>query len=91
MDGSNLSKGVWIYLDVWWLHHNQLLLDQYGCKYEHGIYMILLILLVTSNTLNKLIIDFDQTLAKYVPTENVTIAEKNSKHVARKGDNGKGE
>lgn len=53
--------------------------------------MILLILLVTSNTLNKLIIDFDQTLAKYVPTENVTIAEKNSKHVARKGDNGKGE
>lgn len=48
-------------------------------------------LLVTSNILSELIIDFDQTPSKYVPTENVTIAEKNSKNVARKGDSDKGE
>lgn len=48
-------------------------------------------LLVTSNILSELIIDFDQTPSKHVPTENVTIAEKNSKNVARKGDSDKGE
>ena len=48
-------------------------------------------LLVTSNILSELIIEFDQTPSKYVPTENVTIAEKNSKNVARKGDSDKGE
>ena len=37
MDGSNLS------IDLWWLHHRQLLLDKYGWTHEHGIYMILLI------------------------------------------------
>ena len=39
---------------------------------------------------NELIINADQTPSKYVPTANVTMADKNSKHVARKGANDKG-
>ena len=35
------------------------------------------------------IINADQTPSKYVPTANATMAEKNSKHVARKGANDK--
>ena len=40
---------------------------------------------VTYNIPNELIIKVDQTSSKYVPIENVTMVEKNSKHVARKG------
>ena len=39
---------------------------------------------VTYNIPNEIIINVDQTLSKYVPPENVTMAEKNSKHVAQK-------
>ena len=38
---------------------------------------------------DELIINTDQTPSKYVPTANVTMAEKNLKHVARKGANKK--
>ena len=38
---------------------------------------------------DELIIIADQTPSKYLPTANVTMAEKNSKHVARKGANDK--
>ena len=34
---------------------------------------------------NELIINVDQTPSKYVPAERVTKAEKNSKHIAKKG------
>ena len=40
---------------------------------------------VTHNIPNELIIKVDQTSSKYVPKVNVTMVEKNSKHVARKG------
>ena len=42
---------------------------------------------MTYNIPNESIINVDQTLSKYPPTETVTLAEENSKHVARKGDN----
>ena len=35
MDGSNLSAGVGIYLDICWLNHDRLLPDLYGWKYEY--------------------------------------------------------
>ena len=38
---------------------------------------------------HELIINADQTPSKYAPTANVTMAEKNSKRVARKGANDK--
>ena len=38
---------------------------------------------------DELIINADQMPSKYAPTANVTMAEKNSKHVARKGANDK--
>ncbi|CAB4016591.1 Hypothetical predicted protein, partial [Paramuricea clavata] len=38
---------------------------------------------------DKLVINVDQTPSKYVPTENVAMAEKNSKHIPRKGSNDK--
>ena len=38
---------------------------------------------------HELIINADQTSSKYVPTADVTMAEKNSKHVTRKGANDK--
>ena len=38
---------------------------------------------------DELIINVDQTPSKYVPTENVTMAEKNSKDIPRKGGNDK--
>ena len=34
---------------------------------------------------DELIINVDQTPSKFVPTENVTMAEKNSTHVSKKG------
>ena len=46
---------------------------------------------VTYNIPNELIINVDQTSSKYVITENVTMAEKRSGHVARKGADDKGE
>jgi hypothetical protein len=36
---------------------------------------------------DELIINVDQTPSKYVPTENVTMTEKNSKHIPRKEGN----
>ena len=44
---------------------------------------------MTYNITNELITNVDQTPSKYVPTENVTIGEKNSKYVARKRANDK--
>ena len=44
---------------------------------------------VSHNIPDELIINVDQTPSKYVPTADVTMAEKNSKHVARKGANDK--
>ena len=41
------------------------------------------------NIPDKLILNIDQTPSKYVPTENVTMAETGSKHVSRKGGNDK--
>ena len=38
---------------------------------------------------DELTINVDQTPSKYVPAENVTMAEKNSKHIPRKGGNDK--
>ena len=38
---------------------------------------------------DELIINVDQTPSKYVPIENVTMAEKNCKHIPRKGGNDK--
>ena len=46
-------------------------------------------LLVTYNIPNEFIIKVDQTTQKYVPIENVTMVEKNSKHIGRKGANDK--
>lgn len=43
----------------------------------------------TYNIPDQLIINVDQTPSKFVPTENVTMAEKNSQHVANKGGNDK--
>ena len=43
----------------------------------------------TYNIPDQLIIHVDQTPSKFVPTENVTMAEKNSQHVAKKGGNDK--
>ena len=50
---------------------------QYVCRTVDSV--------VTYNIPNELIIKVDQTSSKYVPVENVTMVEKNSKHVARKG------
>ena len=44
---------------------------------------------VKYNILDELILNIDQTLSKFVPTENVTMAETGSKHVSRKGGNDK--
>jgi len=44
---------------------------------------------VSHNIPDELFINVDQTPSKYVPTANVTMAEKNSKHIARKGANDK--
>ena len=41
------------------------------------------------NISDELILNIDQTLSKFVPTENVTMAETRSKHVSRKGGNDK--
>ena len=41
------------------------------------------------NIPDQLIINVDQTPSKFVPTENVTMAEKNLQHVAKKGGNDK--
>lgn len=38
---------------------------------------------------DELILNVDQTPFKFVPTDNVTMAEKSSKHVSRKGSNDK--
>ena len=38
---------------------------------------------------DELILNVDQTPSKFVPTDNVTMAEKSSKHVSRKGGNDK--
>ena len=38
---------------------------------------------------DELILNVDQTPSKFVPTDNVTMAEKSSKHVSRKGSNDK--
>ena len=43
----------------------------------------------TYNIPDQLIINIDQTPSKFVRTENVTMAEKNSQHVAEKGGNDK--
>ena len=44
---------------------------------------------VKYNILDELILNIDQTLSKFVPTENVTMAETGSKYVSRKGGNDK--
>ena len=44
---------------------------------------------VSHSVPDELIINAYQTLSKYVPTANVIVAEKNSKHVAKKGANDK--
>ena len=41
------------------------------------------------NIPDELILNIDQTPSKYVPRENVTMAETGSKHVSRKGGNDK--
>ena len=41
------------------------------------------------NIPDELILNIDQTPSKFVPTENVTMAETGSKHVSRKGGNDK--
>ena len=38
---------------------------------------------------DELILNVDQTPSKFVPTDNVTMAKKSSKHVSRKGSNDK--
>lgn len=38
---------------------------------------------------DELILNFDQTPSKFVPRDNVTMAEKSSKHVSRRGSNDK--
>ena len=54
-------------------------------KYLHDI-----VHSVVSNSIpDELTINADQTPSKYVPIANVTMAEENSKHVARKGANDK--
>ena len=54
-------------------------------QYLHGIVHAV----VSHSIPDELIINADQTPSKYVPTANVTMTEKNSKHVARKGANDK--
>ena len=54
-------------------------------QYSHDIVHAV----VSHSIPDELIINADQTPSKYVPTANVTMAEKNSKHVARKGANDK--
>ena len=45
---------------------------------------------VSTNSIpDRLTINVDQTPSKFVPTENVTMAETNSKHVAKKGGSDK--
>ena len=39
------------------------------------------------NIPNELIINIDQTLSKYTPTKNVTMTEKNLKHIPQNGAN----
>ena len=41
------------------------------------------------NIPDELILNIDQILSKFVPIENVTMAETGSKHVSRKGGNDK--
>lgn len=41
------------------------------------------------NIPNELIINIDQTLSKYTPTKNVTMTEKNLKHIRQNGANDK--
>ena len=53
-------------------------------QYLHDIVPV-----VSHSIPDELIINADQMPSKYVPTANVTMAEKNSKHVARKGANDK--
>ena len=53
-------------------------------QYLHDVHAV-----VSNSIPDELIINADQTPSKYVPTGNVTMAEKNSKHVARKGTNDK--
>ena len=45
--------------------------------------------IVSHSIPDELIINADQTPSKYVPTANVTMADKSSKHVAKKGANDK--
>ena len=54
-----------------------------GCKCLHDIADSV----VTYNIPNKLITNIDQSPSQYVPTENVTMAEKNSEQFAWKGAN----
>ena len=54
-------------------------------QYLHDIVQVV----VSHSIPDELIINADQTPSKYVPKANVTMAEKNSKHVARKGVNDK--
>ena len=39
---------------------------------------------------DEIIINIDQTPSKFVPTENVSMAETGTKHVSKKGGNDKG-
>ena len=41
--------------------------------------------IVENEILDELVINVDQTPSKFVPKDNVTMAEKSSKHVAREG------
>jgi len=47
--------------------------------------MIFVSAIVEDEISDELILNVDQTPSKFVPTDNVTVAEKSSKHVSRKG------
>ncbi|PFX26609.1 hypothetical protein AWC38_SpisGene8728 [Stylophora pistillata] len=55
----------------------------------YGQYLNFVITNVEGEIPDELILNVDQTPSRFVPTDNVTIAEKSSKHVSRKGSSDK--